>query len=284
MTMHPRLSINLVAFTAMPNQAYGPGFGTTLEQELDFVVDSGFSSFGMMDVHVENNGWDRAVQFTKEHDAQLAYLIHANMFTLDAPAQWAAERERLERTVEATAEMGARMVYGTAGPAGQLAFEDATQALADAVAPALEHARALDVDLLIETTNQLRQELNFVYNLRDLKTVADATGVGPCPDMLHCWREAGLAEIVGQIAPASRMVQLSDWTAGINSMPDRVVPGDGEVPLSRIVDLFERSGFQGIYDIELLGPRIDAEGLDAFRRAGEHLTKILDSVDARTAQ
>ncbi|MFI5427260.1 sugar phosphate isomerase/epimerase family protein [Aeromicrobium sp. UC242_57] len=204
------------------------------------------------------------------------------MFTLDTPNRWAEERSSLSRTVEAAAAMGSHLVYGTAGPAGQLTFEAATEALAEASAPVLEHGRTLGVDILIETTNQLRQELNFVYNLRDLKTVSDSTGIGICADMFHCWREARLDQIITEIAPATRMVQLSDWTPGITSMPDRVVPGDGQVPFARILDQFERSGFTGIYDIELLGPRLNAEGLGAFRRAGEHLTEILTSLEATT--
>jgi sugar phosphate isomerase/epimerase len=39
--------------------------------------------------------------------------------------------------------------------------------------------------------------------------------------------------------------------------------GDGDIPLARIVRALDRAGYTGWWDIELLGPRIEAEGYES---------------------
>jgi len=44
---------------------------------------------------------------------------------------------------------------------------------------------------------------------------------------------------------------------------DRVVMGDGDIPLGRICRALDAAGYDGWYDIELLGPRIESEGYES---------------------
>ncbi|HYR95638.1 MAG TPA: hypothetical protein VEM57_02835 [Candidatus Binatus sp.] len=44
---------------------------------------------------------------------------------------------------------------------------------------------------------------------------------------------------------------------------ERVVIGDGDIPLRRICRALADAGYGGWYDIELLGPAIEAEGYEA---------------------
>src|SRR5207245_11622532 len=47
------------------------------------------------------------------------------------------------------------------------------------------------------------------------------------------------------------------------SASDRVVIGDGDIPLRRLCGALADAGYDGWYDIELLGPAIEAEGYEA---------------------
>ncbi|MER3452759.1 MAG: hypothetical protein C4344_03560, partial [Acidimicrobiia bacterium] len=76
-------------------------------------------------------------------------------------------------------------------------------------------------------------------------------------------------------------VQLSDYVVGTLRTPDRAVPGDGHIPLGRIVGWLEAAGYRGVYDLELMGPRIEAEGYDrAIPRAVERAGSILAAAGA----
>jgi hypothetical protein len=51
------------------------------------------------------------------------------------------------------------------------------------------------------------------------------------------------------------------------------------MPLARLFDWLLSAGYDGAFDLELIGPRIDAEGrLPAARRAAERVGELLDSL------
>ena len=59
------------------------------------------------------------------------------------------------------------------------------------------------------------------------------------------------------------IVQVSDFKVGTMSASDRVVIGDGDIPLRRLCGALADAGYDGWYDIEFLGPAIEAEGYEA---------------------
>ncbi|MDH4041529.1 MAG: sugar phosphate isomerase/epimerase, partial [Gammaproteobacteria bacterium] len=64
-------------------------------------------------------------------------------------------------------------------------------------------------------------------------------------------------------------------------LPARAGPGDGDMPLERLLQWILGSGYLGAFDLELLGPRIDAEGhLEATRRAAIATGKQLEALGA----
>ncbi len=75
-----------------------------------------------------------------------------------------------------------------------------------------------------------------------------------------CWAERDLANTIAAGIDVIRLVQVSDYMIGSLSTPDRCVPGDGDIPLARIVSRLLRAGYAGVFELELIGPRIEAEG------------------------
>ena len=76
--------------------------------------------------------------------------------------------------------------------------------------------------------------------------------------------------------PMTGLVQASDYVLGDRTAPCRAVPGDGAIPLERLLGDILDAGYTGVFDLELVGPRIEAEGnRAATRRAAERLSEIL---------
>ncbi len=76
---------------------------------------------------------------------------------------------------------------------------------------------------------------------------------------------------------AAALVQVSDYVYGDRGLPCRAVPGDGALPLDTLLGGIIRSGFTGIYDLEIIGPRLAAEGVEnGLIRAAKHVGNILD--------
>jgi sugar phosphate isomerase/epimerase len=96
-----------------------------------------------------------------------------------------------------------------------------------------------------------------------------------------CWAERGLAETIAGSRDVIRLVQVSDFAIGTLSTPNRLVPGDGDIPLERILGQVLASGYTGVFDLELIGPKIDAEGYaSAVPRAVDALGSMLTALHA----
>jgi sugar phosphate isomerase/epimerase len=100
-------------------------------------------------------------------------------------------------------------------------------------------------------------------------------------EMNACWAERGLDDTIASGVDTLRLVQVSDFAVGTLSTPNRLVPGDGDIPISRILGQLLRAGYPGCFDLELVGPRIDEEGYAAAaRRAIDWLDGALSDLDA----
>ena len=74
------------------------------------------------------------------------------------------------------------------------------------------------------------------------------------------WTTAGLPVPPSLAVSNPPGVQVSDYAIGTLSTPDRLVPGDGDIPIERILGDVLDAGYTGMFDIELIGPRIEDEG------------------------
>ena len=74
---------------------------------------------------------------------------------------------------------------------------------------------------------------------------------------------------------------MSDFKVGTVASSQRLVPGDGDIPLARILDVLLDAGYDGVFDLELIGDAIDAEGYDAAVPARlERSATLLDDLRA----
>ena len=190
-------------------------------------------------------------------------------------------RTDLSRLLEVAQLLGAGSIYLTTGGHGSLTWEQAADRFAAAIEPCVLRAKDVGVDLLIENAPPLRADRHIAHSLRDTITLAEMADVGVCLDVNGCWSEAGLNDLITVGMPRCRLVQLSDYVYGDRAVPGRAVPGDGDIPLERIIGWILEAGYRGAFDLELIGPRIDQEGhLAAASRACDVIDRILDAAGA----
>ena len=105
--------------------------------------------------------------------------------------------------------------------------------------------------------------------------------LGVVVELQACWLEPDFVDTVRANIDRVQLVQVSDFAIGTLDTPNRAVPGDGDMPLERLLGTVLEAGYEGAFDLELLGPRIEAEGYEAaIRRSVEHVSKILDRLGA----
>ncbi|HKY89474.1 MAG TPA: TIM barrel protein, partial [Nevskiaceae bacterium] len=127
----------------------------------------------------------------------------------------------------------------------------------------------------------LYADVHLAHSLRDTVTLAQMAGIGVCIDLFACWTEAGLRDSIERAVPRCAVIQVGDYVYGDRALPSRAVPGDGHIPLQRLIGWALDAGYAGAFDLELLGPRIDREGhLAATARAAERVGAILQALGA----
>jgi len=183
----------------------------------------------------------------------------------DDPARWPAYRDGIRRLFDAAQAVEARFVALTTGSAGQLAWAEAAEVFGELMSPLLCHAPA---PVIVEHTNQLRSDISFVHRLRDAVDLGRPLGLGVLLESTACWQERGLFDTITEEIGAIRLVHMSDLGPVVRASPDRLVPGDGVVPLVRMAASLLAAGYAGAFELEYAGPRIEAMGYDAALARG----------------
>ena len=106
----------------------------------------------------------------------------------------------------------------------------------------------------------IRSAMSFTHSVSDIAELGRRLGVGLMVDLCSAWQERGLMQTIGDNLDAIRIVQIGDRHVDATSVPNRRVPGEGSIPLDRMVSEVGALGYTGLVDLELLGPVIDEEG------------------------
>lgn len=259
--------------------------GWTLADEIEAYGHVGAPAVGFHHDHLRPDSVrsdPEAVRRLADAPFRVAYLIRSTTARADEPHQLAAAAEDLVAAVDLAAAVGAPTVYATTGTTGLLSWEGASDAWVGATETARAHARACGIRLLVENTHAYVNSVSFLHSAASALALAELADIGVCLDVFAIWQERGLAATIRRAVESGRLglVQFSDAALGSVQFPDRRVCGDGAIPLARLVADLDAAGYVGDYDVELVGPRIDAEGpVAAARRSAAHLAGLLGATN-----
>jgi sugar phosphate isomerase/epimerase len=263
--VHPRIAVSAVC-----------SWDWTFDEDLAFWERAGIRHVGLHPRKLVAAGWDDAVAAARSAGLAVSSVGSVGYFSLDRPDRWAKPQDLVRRCVEAAGVLGARCVVIVSGGAGRLTWDEAADALVDALT-AVGGAPVM----ALENTVSLRTDYGFVHTLKDAHDVASRMGAGVCMEVHSCWAERDLAGTVARIAPDIRLVQVSDFMSGSTTSPDRAVIGDGDIPFERVLGPVLEAGYDGPFEIEMIGPRIEEVGYeDAILRSIERLDEVLTRLGA----
>jgi sugar phosphate isomerase/epimerase len=259
-------------------------FRLPFDEDFDFWQRNHVGTVGISVAKLEAYGWEAGCALARravDDGLRIADLIGLSPFHLARPEKWDAQRERLLRSIETAQAVDAPLIVFTTGPFAPLSWDEAADAFGAAIAPVLQEAAARRVEFAIEHTNSLRVDVGFVHTLRDSIDLARRLDTGVCMEMNACWAERSLAATIRAGVDRLRLVQVSDFRVGTIASSQRLVPGDGDIPIGSIVAELLAAGYDGVFELELIGDEILAEGYDAaVPRAVARLDELLEHAGA----
>lgn len=212
---------------------------------------------------------------------RVAVVNHPFAFYPNLEQDCGEASEKLLQAIDLTISLGAKSMYLLTGGRGTLSWERAAKRFAELLAPSQKAAREKGITLMIENASPFNIDIHITHTLADTILLAEMTGISVCIDLQPCFGEANLPQLFRRALPITELVQVSDYVLGDRVAPCRAVPGDGAVPLERLIGDLLDAGYQGLFDLELVGPRINDEGgTAASKRATAWLSELLTKLGA----
>jgi sugar phosphate isomerase/epimerase len=272
--MHHRLSVHAVCFR-----------NASFRELASHWRNLGLRRVSLYNGLLETEGLAAAQAALRSGDCQVETITHNFLpygQQVDAKdVSWEMAQGKLIRLIADAKTLGARSIELFTGGHGALTWEDAAERFSTALAPCVARAQTAGVALIIENTPPVYAAMHLAHNLRDTVTLAELAGVGVCIDVFSCWTEAALKLTIERAIPRTSLIQIGDYVLGDTASPGRAVPGDGNIPLNRIIEWILQAGYRGTFEIEILGPRIDAEGcVQATHRASKYVAETLRTLGA----
>jgi sugar phosphate isomerase/epimerase len=238
--MHPRLTIL--------SRFHEPT--ASLDDELEQLHSAGAQRAGLRAARLLEAGAQAAAASLERSGVTVTHLALGGILPLGEPTRLPAAQDAARQSVDVARAVAAPSVYGPTGGAPALDWDDAAAAFLSGIEPVAAHARSEGVSVLIEPTAPLFADISMLTTLSDTVELAERAGIGVCIDVQHCWRERGLRDAIDRAVPIAGLVQISDWVPGRREQ-FRAIPGDGAIPLERILTWILVAGYRGMIDLEV---------------------------------
>jgi sugar phosphate isomerase/epimerase len=252
------------------------------ERQVEIIARLGATAISPQREEIQACGATQAARLLRAAGLTAVTLTH-RAFGYCTSAEAATQRERLNKSIELAHAIGAPSICMTSGARAELSWADAAARFASEIAPCVAQARAAGVALGLEPTSHLYADVSIAHRLTDVVTLARCAGISVGLDLFACWVDSDIEAAIAAAGPMCAFVQVSDYVLGDRGLPCRAVPGDGAVPLDRLVRLILASGYRGPFDLEIIGPRLVAEGRETgLRRALERLRRSIEGAVSAT--
>ena len=189
--VHPRLSVSAVS-----------SWRWSFDDDLRFWSEPGSTTSGCRFARWRRRV-ERAVAALSDAGLRVSNIVELGWWDLVDRSTWPRQQDRLLVAVDVARAFGACLVL-TTGPAGDLEWDAAADALRAAVEPVHAAARDAGVPVTIEPTSPLRLDLSFVTTFRDGVDLARRIDALVCMEVNSCFAERDLARSIARPRTCSR--------------------------------------------------------------------------------
>jgi sugar phosphate isomerase/epimerase len=217
--------------------------------------DSEFSSIGLWRPKVLEFGEDRAIELLRDSSLDVSSVSWVGGFTGTNGYSFHDSVWDARQAIRFAGEVGAGCVVVASGSRGTHTLNHARRLLLDALRELADDAAEVGVNLALQPMHQMFASdwtfLNTLDETTDILAMADHPQIGLAFDTYHLWQEPDLTARLSELVPLIEVVQVSDWHEPVRSRHDRLLPGDGIIPLAEIFECLIRGGYRGHYDLQV---------------------------------
>lgn len=254
----------LLSFNAASNKTITPlklslSQLTTLRwsfaEEVLQLKQAGFDAIGLWRPKLTQFGEHRAAEALNRARLQAASLSFAGGFTGGCGFSYLEAVADGRDAIEQARIVGAKNVIMVGGSTNGHTLRHSHRLVIDGLRELADEAERNQVMLSVLPMHQVYSHrwtfLNGLDQTLEVLSRIDHPYVGLAFDTFHLWRESRILERIPEIVPLTNIVQLSDSGESAQSEQDRLMPGDGIIPLPELIQTFQAAGYSGYFDIQV---------------------------------
>ena len=233
----------------------------SFEEDVEHFRAAGLDGIGVWRQKISDFGEERGIDLLAESGLAVSNLLWAGGFT---GSDGRTFRESVDDALEALRlahALRARCLVVYSGPRAGHTHNHARRLLRDALKQLLPAAERAEVPLAIEPMHPgCADEWTFVDSLDGGLALCDdfaSPWLKLAFDTYHLGWEKDLPGRIAAIADRIAVVHLGDGRAPPAGDQSRAKLGEGTLPLAEIVAALTRAGYDGFFDVELLGEEIE---------------------------
>jgi sugar phosphate isomerase/epimerase len=238
-------------------------FRWSFEEDVARYVAAGIPGIGVWRHKLSDCGQAKAINLLAGGRLKVSHLFWAGGFT---GSDGRSHRECIEDAAEAVrtaAALDCRTLVLYSGPRAGHTYNHARRLVQAALKELIPLAAELGVTLAFEPMHPgCAGEWTFLTSLDatlDLLGAVASPHVKMTLDTYHLGLNGDLSDRIAEIVPHVAIVQLGDARRPPDGEQNRCRLGEGIVPLAEIIAALKAGGYDGYYDVELLGEEVEAE-------------------------
>jgi len=244
---------------------------TSMEDDLEICRDLNIKGLGIDENKMEPGGDELLMAKLASLGVRPSICTPAVLSLLPSPAiPGPAEPERrlgeICASIRRLAAIGADTVFVLTGPVGDYDKVTAREIVVDGLRMAAETARAAGVTFAVEPMSEraladpaaepemgIVREWSFIGSFNAMLTLMEEVGddLKIIYDVWHLWDSPDVLQLTQKYAQSVAGVQINDYRQPTRLQLDRLLPGQGVIPLPELFGALERGGYRGWYDLEV---------------------------------
>jgi len=236
-------------------------FRWSFEEDVTNYAAAGIPAIGVWRQKLSDFGEEKGAELLQESGLKVSHLFWAGGFTGSDGRSFRASVDDAKEALRTASTMKAGNLTVFSGARAGHTHNHARRLFRDALLELAPMAAELQVTLAVEPMHPgCAADFTFLTSLDDVLSLLDAVD-SPCVkivlDTYNLGFDANLVRRIPEIASRIAMVHLGDGRQPPQGEQNRCRLGEGIVPLAAIVDALAAAGYDGFYDVELLGEEFE---------------------------
>jgi len=257
-------------------------FRWSFEEDATNYAAAGIPAIGVWRHKLSDYGEAKGIELLAETGLKVSHLFWAGGFTGSDGRSFRTSVDDAADALRTAAALAAPTLIVYSGARAGHTYNHARRLFKDALLELAPLAAELGITLAVEPMHPgCAAEFTFLTAIDDLLALLDTVGspqVKMVLDTYHLGFDADLAARVPQLVGRIAIVQLGDARGPPAGEQNRCRLGEGVIPLGQIAAALAASGYDGYYDVELIGEEVEAIDyhalLDHAKRAFAELVPI----------